>query len=66
MQSSIEKLIKDDDGYVGLIVDRQLAQKMLDRSEELGLHWPGSTNPVGELEAYIIHLVGEDIGESLL
>ena len=66
LYSSIESLIDNGDGYVGMLVDRRLAQKMLDRAEELGLHRPYSANPVGDLEHYIIHLVGEDIGENLL
>ena len=55
--SSIESLIENNDGHVGLIVDRRLAQKMLDRAEELGLRRAYSANPVVDLELYIIHLV---------
>ena len=64
--STIESLIDNNDGHVGLIVDRRLAQNMLERAEELGLRRSYSANPVGDLEHYIIHLVGEDIGENLL
>ena len=52
--------------HVGLIVNRDLAAKMLAQAEERGIHNPErSKNPVGDIEEYIIQLVSDDIGEKL-
>ena len=63
---TIQELFDNRDGHVGLILDRDLAAKMLAKAEERGIHNPERPiNPVGDLEEYIIQLLSEDIGEKL-
>ena len=64
---TIQEMIDNRHGYVGLIVNRDLAAKMLAQAEERGIHNPERPiNPVGDIEEYIIQLVSDDIGEKLL
>lgn len=52
--------------YVGMFVGRELAVKILERSEERGWcpHW-WADNPAAAVEGYIIELVSEDIGQQI-
>ena len=63
---TIEELLHEREGHVGLIVDRDLAEKMLDQAFVRGIHNPErSRNEVGDLEEYIIQLVSDDIDEKI-